>query len=172
MDILNKIIQLFCKNLLLMNKTLMLVLVVLLVPGCLKSFAYAGYYSREFGDMDANHDDYVDFDEYRYYLSGASSETFKKVDTNQDERIDFFEWVAHQEKQYPFESGRGFLYKGKNGVWYMDRNGNRYRNRDEYCFRSRPDCRPDYWQDHWPTDWWHHRHDHRHRRHLSFGYTF
>jgi hypothetical protein len=168
----NKINFLFCINLRWIINILVLFLVVALGPECLKSLAYADYYSLEFGDMDANHDDFVNFDEYRYYISRASYEAFRKIDTNQDETIDFFEWVAHQEKQSPFESREEFRYKGKNGVWYMDRNGNRYMDRDEYYFRQQPDCRPNYWHGHWPNYWRHHWHDRRHRSHLSFGYTF
>ena len=40
-----------------------IVLGLTLILGYLNAPALADYYSREFGDMDANYDDYVDFDE-------------------------------------------------------------------------------------------------------------
>ena len=116
--------------------------------------ASADYYSRQFGDMDASCDDYIDFDEYRYYISGATVDAFRKIDTSQDEKIDFFEWVGYQESQYPFESKRGFKYKGKSGIWYVDRYGNRYKDTyGSYCAHRCnywPDYRYNPWHDPWP----------------------
>ena len=142
---------------------------ILLVLGCLNSLAHADYYSREFGDMDTSYDDFVNFEEYRYYNLGATVEAFERIDTDHDKKIDFYEWVEYQESQNPFKSKSEFRYNGKNGVWYIDRDQNRYR--DTYGHRIWPGNV--YW-----TDYWHHRrhyrwHDpwrhRRHRNHLSFS---
>ena len=116
---------------------------------CLKGVAFADYYSRQFGDMDLSYDDFVNIEEYRYYVSGATIKAFRKIDANQDEKIDFFEWVEFQEKDYPFKSRRGFKYKGKSGNWHVDRHGNRYKSKHRYYHRHRHDCCYDHRYDCW-----------------------
>lgn len=116
---------------------------IILILCCLQGTALADYYSRQFGDMDLSEDDYVDFEEYRYYVSAATSESFRKIDTSSDGKIDFFEWVEFQEKDYPFESKSNFKYRGKSGIWYLDHNGNRYKDSGRYYWGCRHDCRFD-----------------------------
>jgi hypothetical protein len=141
-----------------MNNYWLILKLSLVLVGCSSNgLASDDYYSRQFGDMDASYDDYVDFDEYRYYVSGATLDAFRKIDTSQDEKIDFFEWVEYQESQYPFESKRSFKYKGKSGIWYKDRYGNRYKDTyGSYC-APRCDYRHDYYYNHWHDPWPRHR---------------
>ena len=147
-----------------MKKTV-IILGLTLMLACLNSVASAEYFSREFGDMDANHDDYVDFDEYRYYIPEATVDEFKKIDTSKDKKIDFFEWVAYQESREPFESKRSFTYRGQSGIWHVDSHGNRYH--EAYGSYYRPWCgywsdyrynyRRDYGYDPWYDPWYRHR---------------
>ena len=132
-----------------MKKTLIYCGLILML-GCLTSVAWADYYSRQFGDMDLSRDDFVDLEEYRYYVSGATIEAFKTIDFNQDEKIDFFEWVEFQEKDYPFKSRRGFNYKGQTGNWHVDRHGNRHKGNHRYYHRHLYDCCYDHRYDGWP----------------------
>jgi len=145
-----------------------MVLGVVFVLGCLQGVAFADYYSREFGDMDANHDDFVSFEEYRFYVTYATIETFKEIDTNTDETIDFFEWVEFQEKNDPFESKRGFKYKGKTGTWTIDRHGNRHKGRFGSYYRRRHDCRLDHWYGYRHDRWFDHRYGPWRRHHHGF----
>lgn len=117
--------------------------------GCLNNVAWADYYSRQFGDMDLSRDDYVNFDEYRYYAADATMKAFRKIDVNQDQKIDFFEWVEYQKKDYPFKSRRGFNYKGQSGNWHVDRHGNHYKSTHRYKCRHLYDCCYDYRYDCW-----------------------
>jgi len=137
---------------------------IILVVCSLNNPASADYYSRQFSDMDANYDDYVDFDEYRYYILGATVDAFRKIDTSQDQKIDFFEWVADQERQYPFKSKRSFTYKGKSGTWKVDGYGNRFKDaygsywghRCNYRIGFSYNYGYDPWYDHWHDHWYHH----------------
>jgi hypothetical protein len=127
---------------------------IIFVVCSLNNPAAADYYSRQFSDMDANYDDYVDFDEYRYYILGATVDAFRKIDTSKDEKIDFFEWIADQESQYPFKSGHSFTYKGKSGIWKVDGYGNRYKDAYGSYYGHRCNFWLGYqynrWHDHWP----------------------
>lgn len=135
-----------------MKKTLVYFSIILMLF-CLHGMAWADYYSRQFGDMDLSRDDFVNFEEYKYYVSRATIEAFRKIDANQDEKIDFFEWVEFQEKDYPFESRRGFKYEGQSGNWHVDRHGNRYKSKHCHYHLHWHDCCYDYRYDCW------HRHD-------------
>lgn len=134
----------------------------------MKTPASADYCAKEFGDMDASHDDFINFEEYRYYVSRATLDAFQEIDTSKDHRIDFFEWVEYQQKQFPFESKGEFRYKGRSGIWVLDRYGRRNISRSEHLFRHRYGV----------CD--HHRHDCRHgirhgpwhRYHFSLWHCF
>ena len=153
-------------------KKLGMVLAIVFVLGCLQGVAFAGYYSREFGDMDANRDDFVNFEEYRFYVTYATVEAFQEIDTNTDQTIDFFEWVEFQEKQDPAKYEREFTYKGRTGTWTIDRHGNRYKHTSGSCYRHRHVYRPYYWHGYWHDRWYDHRYGPWRRHHLGFSYGY
>jgi hypothetical protein len=63
-----------------MKKYWIILKLSVILAGCsLNGLASADYYSQQFGDMDASYDDYVDFDEYRYYVSGATVDLSRNV---------------------------------------------------------------------------------------------
>jgi len=54
-------------------------------------------FNAHFGDMDADSDDLVDWDEFKAHFSHATEEVFKAIDANGDQRIDHDEWHRFKE---------------------------------------------------------------------------
>jgi len=54
-------------------------------------------FKAHFGDMDANGDDRVDWDEFKTYFPHAEPKVFNAIDGNGDNSIDHDEWHAFKE---------------------------------------------------------------------------
>jgi len=54
-------------------------------------------FKAHFGDMDANGDDLVDWDEFKAHFPHAAPKVFNAIDGNGDSRIDHDEWHAFKE---------------------------------------------------------------------------
>lgn len=54
-------------------------------------------FKAHFGDMDANGDDLVNWDEFKTYFPHAEPKVFAAIDRNGDDRIDHDEWHAFKE---------------------------------------------------------------------------
>ena len=101
----------------------------------LDSHAGADYLGREFGDMDANGDEIVEWDEYRFYITYPDLKDFRQADLTKDGKIALFEWVTFQQKRYPgkpdflyrYTDQCGNLYTHENGFWYRLSRDTRYR---------------------------------------------
>lgn len=61
-------------------------------------------YNAHFGDMDANGDDFVNWEEFSAHFQNAEQKVFDAIDLNQDGKIDHDEWhdfkAAHGLKHY------------------------------------------------------------------------
>jgi len=140
--------------------------------------ADADYLSREFGDMDANGDEIVDWEEYRFYFTYPDLRDFRQADLTKDGKIALFEWVALQQKRYPGKPNFRYLY--------TDKSGNRYTHENGFWYRLSGDKRYRFAEGQWHWDgrikkyrawrycWddlrYMHRHPYRHR--FSFGYSY
>lgn len=104
-----------------MRKILALIAGVSLVF-LLKGFVLADYYHRKFGDMDSSHDNYVDWDEYRFYFLYAKPKDFKEVDEDEDGKIGLYEWLTFHEKKDPtYKLKRPYPYRNDYHPWYHGR---------------------------------------------------
>lgn len=63
-------------------------------------------YSGHFGDMDANGNDQVNWEEFKNHFNHAKEKTFKGIDQNGDGSIDHDEW-------HDFKSNHGYGHKHK-----------------------------------------------------------
>ncbi len=54
-------------------------------------------FKAHFGDMDANGDDLVNWDEFKAFFPHAETKVFKAIDGNGDNQIDHDEWHAFKE---------------------------------------------------------------------------
>lgn len=63
-------------------------------------------YSGHFGDMDADGNDLVSWEEFKAHFDHAKEETFKGIDTNMDGSIDHDEW-------HDFKATHGYGHKHK-----------------------------------------------------------
>lgn len=54
-------------------------------------------FKAHFGDMDADGDDLVNWDEFKTYFPHAEPKVFKAIDLNGNSRIDHDEWHAFKE---------------------------------------------------------------------------
>jgi hypothetical protein len=61
-------------------------------------------YNAHFGDMDANGDDLVNWEEFAAYFQNADQNVFNAVDLNQDGNLDHDEW-------HEFKAAHGLKHK-------------------------------------------------------------
>jgi hypothetical protein len=54
-------------------------------------------YNAHFGDMDANGDDSVDWEEFKAYFPDADRNVYEALDLNRDGGVDHDEWHAFKE---------------------------------------------------------------------------
>lgn len=54
-------------------------------------------FNAHFGDMDANGDGLVTWDEFAAYFQNSEEKVFNAVDLNQDGKIDHDEWHEYKE---------------------------------------------------------------------------
>ena len=58
----------------------------------------AADYSGHFGDIDANNDEAVTWDEFKSHFEHAQKGMFEEADTDKNAKIDHDEWHAFKEK--------------------------------------------------------------------------
>lgn len=61
-------------------------------------------YNAHFGDIDADGDDLVNWEEFKKYFPNAKKKVFMKADANKDELLDHDEW-------HTFKVNRGYKHK-------------------------------------------------------------
>jgi hypothetical protein len=116
-----------------------IVFAMMFVFWCSAGAALADYYRQQFEDMDTNQDDFVTWQEYRYYFLHARQDGFRELDENNDGKIGLYEWLEFQAKQDPtYEVERNYRYGGKYVHWYPCSHYSWYYHRHG--------C----WYDHWP----------------------
>jgi len=97
-----------------MKRFLLLIIpffLIMLVAGCSSHKKYHDTdmpdpqsFNAHFGDMDANGDDLVNWEEFSAHFQNADQKVFNAIDLNQDGNIDHDEWhefkEAHGMKQH------------------------------------------------------------------------
>jgi hypothetical protein len=88
------------------KKIIIMVLITTLVAlfGCAQKKQYhqsslpePKSFNAHFGDMDANTDDRVSWEEFKTHFPQATPEVFKALDLNKDKHVDHDEWHAFKE---------------------------------------------------------------------------
>ncbi len=85
------------------------------------------YFSKIFGDMDINHNSYIEYEEYQYYMTYPERKEFEAMDVSEDGKVQLFEWVNFRQKLDP--KVQKFEYR------YEDRSGNRFYHKDKSWYR-------------------------------------
>ncbi|RJQ57385.1 MAG: hypothetical protein C4530_12710 [Desulfobacteraceae bacterium] len=104
--------------------------------------ALGAYLEREYNDMDADADGYVNLNEFRFYET-SGIRTFSEIDRNSNGRIEFREWTTFRDKGYPFASryrlkDRGYAPRFKSFPGYRYKPGYRYRPGYRYPYDRHP----------------------------------